>query len=110
MRIFLMLLIFAIGFNGYVSVAHAYAEDIAHDVTTLNLMDDHHSEKSDHNSDKKADANCNDCSHCCVVQVFTVSNYSIRYLLPTINWLSALNDNQRERYSGSLFRPPIALI
>ena len=105
-----MLLIFVIGFNGYVSVAHAYAKDLAHDVTALKLVDNHHSEKNDHNSNKKADAACNDCSHCCVVQAFPVSSYSIRYLSPTIEWLSVLNDDHRERYSGSLFRPPIALI
>ena len=105
-----MLLMIAISFNGYISVAHAFAEDIAHDVTSLNLVDDHHSQKNDHDADKQADTNCKDCAHCCVVQVFTISDYSIQYLSPTIGWVSPINDDHRERYSGSLFRPPIALI
>jgi hypothetical protein len=110
MRIFLMLLMIAIGFNGYISVAHAFAEDIAHDVTSLNLSDDQHSQKNGHNSDKKSDTNCNDCAHCCVAQVFMISDYSVNHLSPTIGWVSPLNDDHRDRYAGSLFRPPIALI
>lgn len=106
-----MLLVFAIGFNGYISVAYAFAEDVAHDVKVFGLTDDHHIQKDVHAADQNSDASCKDCSHCCVMHIYTLPDYSIKYFSPTvIGWVSPLNDEHRERYAGSLFRPPIALI
>ncbi len=95
MRVFLMLLIFAIGFSGYSAAAHAFGPDScdpAMKAETTNTDMDHGMDMADcpgHQAEqnkqidadhsKSAKTKCMDCTHCCTSHAINLPNYSVNF-------------------------------
>lgn len=100
MRILLMLVIFAIGFGGYVTAAHAFGKDICQSAA-VGHQDETNSYTCHDSKDK-----CGDCAHCCVLQALNTASAPLKLPVLTIidNHLSA--DIYTGDFLSSLFRPP----
>lgn len=122
MRVFLMLLIFAIGFSGYSAAAHALGPDSC-DPVTMEKMADTGMDMSDcpgHQADqdqqkdsdqgKSSKAKCMDCTHCCTSHAISLPNYSVN--IPSLK--AVLNPQPMHGHVDevffSLLRPPKSLV
>lgn len=126
MRVFLMLLIFAIGFSGYSAAAHAFGPDSCDPAMKAEMVEsgmDHDMDMSDcpgHQADqgKQVDADqskssktkCMDCTHCCTSHAISLPNYSVNF--PPL--AAVLNPQPMHGYVDefffSLLRPPKSLV
>ena len=128
MRVFLMIMIFAIGFSGYSATAHAFGHEYC-DQAMMVQVDDHtgvhgnidmsdcpgHQADQDQQKDAdtdKADSKgkCMDCNDCCTSHAASLSDYSVGFSQP----LSVLNPLPLNLSAGdflfSLLRPPKSLV
>ena len=118
MRVFFMLLIFAIGFSGYSAAAHAFSQDDCAPTSVSEAKDQQtdmsdcpghkggKNIKSDTESGKTSKAKCLDCSHCCMAHVTLNQNYTVP-LPPLTGILSPSHESGKARESlFSQLRPP----
>lgn len=126
MRVFLMILIFAVGFSGYVAAAHAFAVDscaaaveqghnAAHDQNCAghqqNQQDNHGQKSGQNHSHTKPDKNgCLDGHHCCTVTMagLPVVVMPVPPLAKTQHMLPSFRYS--DHLAVSLLRPPRALL
>ena len=122
MRVFFMLLIFAIGFSGYSAAAHAFMQGDC-DPISMSKMTEKGMDMSDcpgHKSDKEAKkdiapsktskAKCLDCTHCCMSHATFHQNYTISFP-PIASILSpSVEDGEARDNLFSLLRPPRTLV
>jgi hypothetical protein len=122
MRMFLMLLIFAIGFSGYSAAAHAFGPDSCDPAMMSQMADDgmdmsdcpgHQAgqdKQKDADTSKTSKAKCMDCTHCCASHAISLSNYSVNF--PPL--AAVLNPQPMHGYVddvfSSLLRPPKSLV
>lgn len=122
MRVFLMLLIFAIGFSGYSAAAHAFGPDSCNPAAMEKMADQgmdmsdcpghqtDQDEQTDTDQSKSSKTKCMDCTHCCTSHAISLSNYSINF--PPL--AAVLNpqplDLRVGDYFFSLLRPPKSLV
>ncbi len=126
MRVFLMILIFAIGFSGYSAAAHALSHEFCNPMMEQADGDSSHKDmdmsdcpghaagkdqQKDTDQDKGAKkGKCMDCSHCCPSHAMSLLNYSLS--LPLLSDLL----NPKPMYGHvdevffSLLRPPKSLV
>lgn len=110
MRVLLLIMMFAIGFSGFATVAHAFA-----DADCVLSDTGHHADNSadqlDKNSEQTAQKQCLDCAQCCASHhavilpqlVVPVPEQAARLaLLPPVD--------QDGFYYPSLLRPPRNLV
>jgi hypothetical protein len=126
MRVFLMLLIFAIGFSGYSAAAHAFGPDSCDPAMKAEMTNagmDHGLDMSDcpghqADQDKQTDADqsksskekCMDCTHCCTSHAVNLSDYSVNFLQPTAVLHPSLVHGYVDGLLTSLLRPPKSLV
>lgn len=110
MRLFLMILMFAITFNGFSAVAHALTEESSHITSGLIVLDDHQAKQNVLGDQEKSDAKCSDCIHCGSAHIFTLSEYSFSFANDGKIEVPVIAETYLKSYPSSLFRPPIALI
>lgn len=100
MRMFLALLIFAIGFSGYATATHAM------EMGSKEVSMDCHKAQSDDTQNEKSDVQCHDC--CLANAVFTSLTH-----LPTLNIPSDVKPLKTDAFIDSfvfsLLRPPRTL-
>lgn len=127
MRVFLMLLIFAIGFSGYSAAAHAFGHESCDPAMMMQMTDDAahegmdmsdcpgHQADQDQQKDASADKStskdkCMDCTNCCTSHAVSLSDYSVGFSPPS----SVLNPSPLNLSAGdfiySLKRPPKSLV
>jgi hypothetical protein len=127
MRVFLMLLIFAIGFSGYSAAAHAFGPDSCNPAMKAEKADSgmdqgmNMSDCPDHQADQDQQKNtdqsktakkgkCMDCTHCCTSHAISLPNFSIN--LPQL--AAVLNPKPIQGHVDdvffSLLRPPKSLV
>lgn len=123
MRMFLMLLIFAIGFSGYSAAAHAFGPDSCDPAAMEKMMDqgtdvsdcpEHQADQDkqkDSDTSKTSKAKCIDCTHCCTSHAINFTDYSINFLLPLSSLLSPrpIHGHVDEVFFY-LLRPPKSLV
>lgn len=112
MRVFLMILIFAIGFSGYMAAGHAFA-DTSCDTLMKTMTVDAGADVSDcvdHQKNDSSKTKCIDCMHHCVSHALTPSGYSVSLppLAATLN--VPPTHGYVDSYPSSLLRPPKSLI
>lgn len=123
MRLFVMLLIFAIGFSGYSAAAHAFMKESCNPVVMAqaasvevdmpcpghSAVEQNQQEDTDQ-SDQASKGKCMDCTHCCVSHAFNMPESSFNFLQPS----AELNPLTVNGYAGdflfSLLRPPKSLV
>ena len=123
MRIFLMLLIFAIGFSGYSAAAHAFGPDSCDTETMSQIADNgtnasdcsgHQADQdkqTDTNQSKSSKAKCMDCVHCCASHAISLSNYNFDLPEPEASRLSpSLEASHNSDFITLMLRPPRFLI
>lgn len=128
MRVFLMLLIFAISFSGYSAAAHAFGHESCDPAMMAQMADDSvehegmdmsdcpgHQANEDQQKDADADKStskgkCMDCTHCCTSHAMSLSDYGVA-LLPQTSVLAPTSVDQRvDDFLYSLKRPPKPLV
>ena len=120
MRVFVMMLIFAIGFAGYSAAAHASAQDscnpaMAKDIKSFDCADHQagHDQKKDASPDNDASGKgkCPDCNHCCAFHAAGLFSHDAMSIIPPgaaiPGWkpVTGLAGD----YLSSLLRPPKSL-
>lgn len=120
MRIFLMILIVAVGFGGFPAAVHAFSKDSCDSVILSQMTDtshdvcpDHgqdHNQKEKTGKDKAAESQCLDCVHCCACHAFNTSSDSIKFHLEASKAFLLLKDRPSGDYHFSLLRPPKDLV
>lgn len=122
MRVFLMLLIFAIGFSGYSAAAHAFGPDSCNSAATEKMADQgmDMSDCPGHQADqdKKADADqskssktkCMDCTHCCTSHAISLPDYSMNFQPQTTVLNLPPTSGIDGDYLMSLLRPPKSFV
>jgi len=119
MRVFFMLLIFAIGLSGYSAAAHAFAPDSCNPAMKAEMADqrvdvsdcaghqDDQGKQASPDQDKKSDKICLDCAHCCASHSMGLSNYDFGFPELEASYLSPSPevDNNRD-FIASMLRPP----
>jgi len=122
MRVFFMLLIFAIGFSGYSAAAHAFMQGDC-DPVSMSKMADNGMDMSDcpghsGNKDVKKDvepsktskAKCLDCTHCCMNHAALQKNEAMVFLTISNVSVSSFEVGQARDNLLSLLRPPRTLV
>lgn len=123
MRIFIMLLIFAIGFSGYSAASHAFAPDSCNPTMKAEITDqgvdvadcvghqDDQGKQTNPDQDKNSDKICLDCTHCCASHSMSLSNYDFDLPEPEASHLSpSLEASPNSDYIASMLRPPRSLV
>lgn len=114
MRVFLMLLIFAIGFGGYSAAAHAFADvscnsvTMSHDTAGMTDCPEGQAEtsKADNSNGTASKGACLDCTHCCASHALGLSAYSHSFP-PQASILNPLTEAvHHSDLLFSLLRPP----
>jgi hypothetical protein len=128
MRVFLMFLIFAIGFSGYSAAAHAFGHESCDPAMMMQMADntvehegmdmsDCPGHQADQDQQKNVDTDktaskgkCMDCTHCCTSHAINLSDYSVK-----ISSLEAALNTQPihghvDEVFFSLLRPPKSLV
>lgn len=122
MRVFLMLLIFAIGFSGYSAASHAFGPDSCNPAAMKKMADQgmdmsdcpghqtDQDEQTDTDQSKSSKTKCMDCTHCCTSHAISIPNYSVNF--PPL--AAVLNPQPMHGYVDefffSLLRPPKSLV
>lgn len=127
MRVFLILLIFAIGFSGYSAAVYAFGPDSCDTAMKADMVEsgvDHGMDMSDcpghqvgQDQQKDVDQDktsqnekCMDCTHCCTSHAISFPSYSVN--LPRL--AAVLNSQPMnghvEEVFFSLLRPPKSLV
>lgn len=121
MRLFFMVLIFAIGFSGYSAAAHAYGSDSCNPNVKIETssMDrqitpdcsDHENNNQqkdsnqNHSMDKSASHSC--CaSHCCVIKAMDGADYKISYHPMKERPIIVFKGVSSSDFLFGIFRPP----
>ncbi len=120
MRIFVMILIIAIGLSGFPAAAHAFSKDSCDSSASSQLADADHEVCADHNHDqdqkekvghdKAAKSQCLDCVHCCTGHAFNTSTDALKLHAETNKTFPVLADRSIGDYHSSLLRPPQTLV
>lgn len=112
MRIFFLLLMFAIGFSGFSAAVPAFAAswDHAHveeSVTDSGVVDAQNDEFDHHSKN----APCLDCMHCCAAHItFSQPNAPVKFEPQTAILGAFVDVYDDSGYRLSLLRPPQSLI
>lgn len=118
MRVFLMLLIFAIGFSGFSTVAHAFDSQScvqmmsAENVQSNDIECAGHASKTEkqQNSSKDGKHLCLNCGHCCMSHAVTPQDY-INFSAPVFKTVfSFMHMNVDDDVVSGLKRPPRTLV
>lgn len=123
MRVFLMLLIFAIGFSGYSAAAHAFGSDSCNPAAMEKMADQgmdmsdcpghqaDQDEQTDTDQGKSSKTKCMDCTHCCTSHAISLSNYDFDLPEPEISRLSpTLEAIHNSDFIASMLRPPKSFV
>ena len=123
MRVFLMLLIFAIGFSGYSAAAHAFGSDSCHsamkaelakfdmDVSECSGYQADQDQQKDADQNKSSKAQCMGCAHCCASHAMGLSNYDLGLPQLRASGLSPfLEASHNSDFIASMLRPPKSLV
>lgn len=120
MRVFFMLLIFAIGFSGYSAAAHAFGPDSCSPAMKVGMADQgvdmadcasHQDNQVSPDQDKDSDKICLDCTHCCASHSMSLSNYDFGLPEPEASRLSpSLEESHNSDFIASMLRPPRSLV
>ena len=115
MRVFLMLMIFAIGFSGYSAAAHAYGDmgcqpnskaEVVDQVMDMGDCLGHQEEGDTQNNTDKTSSKSMDCTHCCASHAINLSYYSMNiHALAAVLNPPPQTENDGD-YLFSLLRPP----
>lgn len=127
MRIFLMILAFAIGLSGYIAATHALGDEACDPVTMMQMADQSDMDNADQTvsvamkaatqdaGSKTADSNtahekCVDCHHCCASHAIqlSVASFDIPVQSPVFNM--RLADKHDGDMAFALLRPPKSLV
>lgn len=126
MRVFLILIIFAIGFSGYSAAAHAFGPDSCDPAMKAEMsasgmdqgmdMSDCPGHQAD--QDKKTDADqskssktkCMDCTHCCASHAMNLPDYSMSFQPQTTVLNLPPTTGIDGDYLMSLLRPPKSFV
>lgn len=118
MRIFLTLLVFAIGFSGFSTVAHAFdSQSCTQIMSAENVLSSNMDCAGHANDDKKQEKSskdgkhlCLDCGHCCVSHA-AIIQHSLNFDTPIIKTaFSFIHINVDDNVISGLKRPPKALV
>lgn len=122
MRVFFILLIFAIGFSGYSAAAHAFVQGDCTPASISKAMDEGidmsdcpghkggKDAKEDAESGKTSKAKCLDCTHCCMTHVTLQQNDMITFpSIANIHSPSLEYGEARDSLFSQL-RPPRSLV
>jgi hypothetical protein len=114
MRVFLMLLIFAIGYSGFTAAAHAYGSDCGMTQSKESPADKAGCPDEQQKIDDQADQNKStggiDCHHCCSAEIGFSSDFSVNFDIASM-LLSPLPDQvPTDSHISSLLRPPRHLV
>jgi hypothetical protein len=118
MRIFLTLLVFAIGFSGFSTVAHAFdSQSCTQIMSAENVLSSNMDCAGHANDDKKQEKSskdgkhlCLDCGHCCVSHA-AIIQHSLSFDTPIIKTaFSFIHINVDDNVISGLKRPPKALV
>lgn len=122
MRVFFMLLIFAIGFSGYSAAAHAFMQGDC-DPVSMSKMTDKGMDMSDcpgHTGDKDAKkdvepsktskAKCMDCTHCCMTHATFHQNSMTAFPQIASIVIPSIDSGEARDNLFSLLRPPRSLV
>ena len=122
MRLFFMLLIFAIGFSGYSAAAHAFAQGDCAPISISKAIDQgmdmsdcpgHKSGediKKDTETGKTSKVKCLDCTHCCMTHVTLHQNYTINFPPVASIHRPSLESGEARDNLFSQLRPPRTLV
>lgn len=123
MRVFLMLIIFAIGFSGYSAAAHAFGPDSCTSTMKAEMADQgidmagcasHQADQdkqSDADQNKNSGKMCLDCTHCCASHSMNLSNYDFGLPEPEASRLSPSPEaSHNSDFIASMLRPPRSLV
>jgi len=130
MRVFLMLLIFAIGFSGYSAAVHAFGHGSCDPAMMMQTADDnsaahasmdmpdcpehraHQDQQKDAGVYKTASKDkCIDCTHCCASNAMSLPDYGGASFLPQASILAPTSvDQSVGDFLYSLKRPPKSLV
>lgn len=122
MRVFLMLIIFALVFSGYSAAVHAFGKESCNPVAVSDVAEDSmdmsdcpgHQTKPEYQQDsqtaKTTKGNCMDCTHCCASHAINLLNHAADFP----SRAAVLNPPPVNRFAGeylfSLLRPPKSLV
>lgn len=109
MRVFILLLIMAIGFSGFAAIAHAHAPSA--DQVVVSVVDgDCVSDVGEHAQHDDGAKACTDCGHCCTAHVFFVpfKPASFTAFIPVFSM--SYNENPDGNVILGLERPPKHLV
>jgi len=122
MRVFLILLIFAIGFSGYSAAAHAFGKDSCNPAAMSKMVDEgmdmsdcpgHQADQDqtkDTDAGKTAQEKCMDCTHCCASHAMNLPDYSMSFQPQTTVLNLPPTTGIDGDYLLSLLRPPKSLV
>ena len=122
MRVFLMLLIFAIGFSGYSAAAHAFGPDSCDPAMKAEMADSgmdmsdcpgHQADQDkqkDTDTSKTSKAKCMDCTHCCASHAMNLPEYSMNFQAQATVLNLPPTTGIDGDYLMSLLRPPKSLV
>lgn len=122
MRVFLMLIIFALVFSGYSAAVHAFGKESCNPVAVSDVAENSmdmsdcpgHQAKPEHQqdsqTDKTAKGKCMDCTHCCASHAINLLNHAVDFP----SQAAVLNPPPVNGFAGeylfSLLRPPKSLV
>ena len=120
MRIFLMVLIFAIGFSGYSAAAHAFSMDSCGKAALEKSIDqdkncaDHQGHQAaspqDDHGHKSGKTVCLDCHHCCAAPMAGIPAISMNFPPPVKAQHVLPSFGYSDDLAFSFLRPPRTLV
>jgi hypothetical protein len=120
MRVLVLLLVFAIGFGGYSTAAHAAAQQGCGSLVVSKSLDSGNDDCSDYQSSrqnkdahkKAADDSgvCLDCLHCCTSHVMNTGYYSLTLPLQIGSLFPVFRGMPIGAHQFSFLRPPQSIV
>lgn len=113
MRVFLMIMIFAIGFGGYAAAAHSNDMGSCNPVQQSDVGCDHQNQDDAQNdaSDKADNSVCPECTHCCAGHVgFYSPQPAIKILEQSAVLMPLPSQVITNSHVFSLLRPPKSIV